>query len=123
MKYGAFESHPVMYDEREGWVLFDTETGDWRKLQLAEIMLTTRPMSEAEFTRPTESSPRCRRKLFLADPERLAPIFRIIIGDLAIDCALGEPIIPERNFCSQTCSRSSQKPTANSSAWTRSVPS
>jgi hypothetical protein len=64
MKYGAFESHPVMYDEREGWVLFDTETGDWRKLQLAEIMLTTRPMSEAEFTRTYGKLPALPKEAF-----------------------------------------------------------
>jgi hypothetical protein len=49
MKYGAFESYPCIYNEREGWVLFDTETSDWRKMPLAEIEMTARPMSEAEF--------------------------------------------------------------------------
>jgi hypothetical protein len=62
MKYGAFESFPVMYDERESWVLFDSH--DWRKLQLAEIMLNARPMSEAEFKRTYGELPALPKEAF-----------------------------------------------------------
>jgi hypothetical protein len=51
MKYGAFESFPCIYDDREGRVLFDRASGDWRKIPLAEIMMTARPMTEDQFKR------------------------------------------------------------------------
>jgi hypothetical protein len=63
-KYGAFESHPCIYDETQGWVLFDSTSDDWRKLQLAEIMLNTRPMSEAEFKRTYGNLPALPKDAF-----------------------------------------------------------
>jgi hypothetical protein len=48
IKYGAFESHPCVYDDGEGWVLFLREDG-WRKIHIAEIQQIARPMTEAEF--------------------------------------------------------------------------
>ena len=51
MKYGAFESHPCVYDDSEiyeGYVLFMRDE-DWREIPIAEILHTVRPMTEAEF--------------------------------------------------------------------------
>jgi hypothetical protein len=47
-QYGAFESHPCVYDEGEGWVLFDREDG-WKKIHIAEIQQNARPMTKAQF--------------------------------------------------------------------------
>jgi hypothetical protein len=50
LKFGAFESHPCVYDDREGWVLFE----GWKRINLAEIQHTVRPVTEAEFKRTYE---------------------------------------------------------------------
>jgi hypothetical protein len=47
--YATFESFPAIYDDAEAWVLF--AGNDWRKLPLAEVLQTARPMSEDEFHR------------------------------------------------------------------------
>jgi hypothetical protein len=48
MKYGAFESHPAMFDDREGWVLFPSPR-EWLELDHSEVLQKTKVMSEAEF--------------------------------------------------------------------------
>ena len=40
MNYGAFESFPAMFDDREAWVLFMPAEG-WRKFDHCEVLLKT----------------------------------------------------------------------------------
>lgn len=44
--YATFETFPCVFDDREGWVLFESE---WRQLNLAEIKQVAKPMTEANF--------------------------------------------------------------------------
>jgi hypothetical protein len=63
VNYGAFESHPCIYDEREGWVLFDRKDG-WKEIHIAEIQQTVRPMTEAEFNRTYGTLPALPKAAF-----------------------------------------------------------
>jgi len=48
LKYASFESHPCIYTETQGWVLFDRNDG-WRELHIAEIHQYAGIMSEEKF--------------------------------------------------------------------------
>ena len=57
IKYGAFESHPCVYDDCEGWVLFVRNEGWIATVPITEIHQWVRPMTEAEFKRYGELPP------------------------------------------------------------------
>jgi hypothetical protein len=50
LHFGAFEAHPAICDDNEGWVLFPSPR-EWRELPHAEVLQKTKIMSEAEFRR------------------------------------------------------------------------